>query len=661
MSDKYGVTPTGFVKKRLDTIIDEIHDSLTKDWGVNTRNNPKSYLNVLITDFADKIAELWEVAEESYLAKYPATAEGMSLDHAAEYGGSTREQAAPSYYSIKCTGENGTEIPEGTLLETETKPVIQLKNYNKSSISTDSCCRVKLYSTGSGSNYGLNIDKAYAYAATNLCNPSAANIAAVNAWTEWHDAYLEWLQINRESYMAEHSDATEADLIAAFNAYSGYTTPVETVIQPGSDTNSLMYLLTHDSAHNGTLYTVEYVEPSLLEGRESLIIDFGDSSHEVELSTNLYPAEVTSVNTFGTVDTGDIDIATGRAVSDTSDIPSINIKSSVAGFKSVEAIEGYISGRKLETDTEFRKSYIDKIFIRSRTMLESITSAILQNVPEVKACKAFQNDTHVYQKHRPPHSVEVVVECSNSDELYKEIAEQIMATKAAGIQTCNCLGLVFDNATGTWGPISGLAAAGNDPKLSPYAVEVEVDDDYGYKVPIRFTLPVEFKIGVTVNCTRDRREEAYSSNTEDLIRNVIKQNINSLGIGEALIPDKFLYKLYQEVPGFLKFEIQLSYDWIEYVPTYSVNQTTGKWEASLTTIEHSVDKEAAEQWQEDYEDYLDDTLPVNPTAEEIEEATADFIEENGKKPDYQNFTDVPENCVCRFDDEEFVCNIIYSA
>lgn len=70
MSD-YGVTPTGFVPKRLDTIIDEIHTDLSEKWGVNTRQNPQSFLNVLITNFADRIAELWEVEQTRLIRVQP--------------------------------------------------------------------------------------------------------------------------------------------------------------------------------------------------------------------------------------------------------------------------------------------------------------------------------------------------------------------------------------------------------------------------------------------------------------------------------------------------------------------------------------------------------------------------------------------------------------
>ena len=56
MGDIYGLTPQGPNIKRLDTIIDELHDDLSEGWKTNTRLNPKSYLNVQVTAFADKIA-----------------------------------------------------------------------------------------------------------------------------------------------------------------------------------------------------------------------------------------------------------------------------------------------------------------------------------------------------------------------------------------------------------------------------------------------------------------------------------------------------------------------------------------------------------------------------------------------------------------------------
>ena len=93
---EYGLTPQGPNIKRLDVILDELHTELSEKWGVNTRQNPESLVNVLLTDFADKLAELWEYGFDIYFAMYPAFAEGTSLDNAAQYGQTVRWQGTPA-------------------------------------------------------------------------------------------------------------------------------------------------------------------------------------------------------------------------------------------------------------------------------------------------------------------------------------------------------------------------------------------------------------------------------------------------------------------------------------------------------------------------------------------------------------------------------------
>ena len=77
----YGLTPQGPNIKRLDVILEEMHSGLSEKWGVNTRQNPESLLNHLLTNVADAIADLWEFGEAVYFSQYPATAEGRSLDN----------------------------------------------------------------------------------------------------------------------------------------------------------------------------------------------------------------------------------------------------------------------------------------------------------------------------------------------------------------------------------------------------------------------------------------------------------------------------------------------------------------------------------------------------------------------------------------------------
>lgn len=139
---EYGVTKKGFVPKRLDVILEELHSDLSDGFGFNTRQNPQSYLNVLMTAFADKVAELWEVAEDNYHSMYPSSAEDISLDNAAQFGGSTREVAAKTYYPLHCTGLDGTVLAQGTAVASKTNPAINFSASEDSIITREAFNKV---------------------------------------------------------------------------------------------------------------------------------------------------------------------------------------------------------------------------------------------------------------------------------------------------------------------------------------------------------------------------------------------------------------------------------------------------------------------------------------------------------------------------------------
>ena len=88
MSD-YGVTKNGFVRKRYDTIYSELQGDIKDGLGIDVSINPKSFFNVLLSSVADKLAVAWELAEMVYYSHYPATAEGINLDYACQFGGLT--------------------------------------------------------------------------------------------------------------------------------------------------------------------------------------------------------------------------------------------------------------------------------------------------------------------------------------------------------------------------------------------------------------------------------------------------------------------------------------------------------------------------------------------------------------------------------------------
>lgn len=141
---EYGLTPKGPNIKRLDVIIDQLHDRLSEKFGVNTRQNPESVLNVLITIFSDALAEVWEFGEDNYYAKYPTSAEGVDLDNAVQYGGVVRETAQKSFYPVHCKGKDGTVMTIGTLIASDTNPAVQLELLESKEITRSAFNKVEI-------------------------------------------------------------------------------------------------------------------------------------------------------------------------------------------------------------------------------------------------------------------------------------------------------------------------------------------------------------------------------------------------------------------------------------------------------------------------------------------------------------------------------------
>lgn len=435
---EYGLTPNGPNIKRLDQIIDSLHDRLTQKLGVNTRQNPQSFLNHILTDIADSIAELWEMGEDVYYSKYPSAAEGTSLDYAAQYGGSTREPAAKSYYPIHCTGIDGTVLAAGTLISSATNPPTQLSLTENREITRSAFNRVeiKIASLEEGDTYTAAINGAvYSFAPTSLV---AADVLQGLANAIKDDAFDVSVDTENEILKIESVDITS--------------------------TNTLV------------------------------------------LSENLTTETVTTIVTFGTVETGNILLPEGVIK---------NIIKADAGLLSVVNLCTYIAGRDEETDEEFRKSYADKIFNRSSMMLESIRSAILMNVQGVISVAPYENPSHEWDEYgRPPHSIEIVVDGGDST----EIAQQILEKKAGGINTFGDTAVVLAGA-------------------------------YDEDITIRFSRPAKiyvwFRIGITLSKT-----EAIPPNYVDLIREVILENMNSLDAGKDVVPQDFVSELYKACSGF---------------------------------------------------------------------------------------------------------------
>lgn len=163
----YGVTDEGFVLKRMDTILEEVHADLTEGFGVDTRLAESSFLNVLITSFCGQIADLWETAQDEYYAKYPSTATGINLDNAVQFGGIRRKPSTQSMYPLHCTGDDGTVVRSNVQVASDTSPEVRLYSVSEFTITRNACnsINVKVAVAQSDAMYTVTINgDSYSYA-----------------------------------------------------------------------------------------------------------------------------------------------------------------------------------------------------------------------------------------------------------------------------------------------------------------------------------------------------------------------------------------------------------------------------------------------------------------------------------------------------------------
>ena len=329
MSD-YGVTKNGFVRKRYDTIYSELQGDIKDGLGIDVSINPKSFFNVLLSSVADKLAVAWELAEMVYYSHYPATAEGVNLDYACQFGGLTREEGSKTKYSILCTGTDGTAIPAGTRIASTTSPQVFFSTAEDNTISRSSC--------------------------------NSATIRVMQVAGELH--YTVYLDDTAYTYLSK----TEDDKMAILNGLKETITDENFAV--GIDEKDEFLVLTSKNKY---------------------------LSHSIDMTENLSTEEVTSIIVFDSEEYKRIQLTEGAIT---------EIITSTAGFKKCTNLAIPVYGRERETDIELRQSYAAKQSYRSATMLESITSAIMNNVKEVSSAVAFENDTDLKDGDgRPPHSL----------------------------------------------------------------------------------------------------------------------------------------------------------------------------------------------------------------------------------------------------------------
>ena len=444
---EYGVTDKGFVIKRYDEILKELQNAVSSSIGFDVSQNRQSMLNAaLLVPFADKIASLWETAQESYYAKYPSTASGINLDNACQYANVTRESNRQTEYIIHATAVDGTVIPKNSIIATTTNPQVNLKCAAETEVSRSKChaITIKLVSTTVTGTYQVQINaKMYAYTAKT---------------TDTVQSVLSGLKV-------------------LVDAVSGY----EAVVDAEND------LLTITDTESNT------------------------RSNEVVLSTNLTTETVVGCVPYLTDDYGEVELQTGCVT---------KIVSNVTGLSAVTNAVDPDLGRLQESDTELRLSYTSKRYNSASTQAEAIESYILSAVDDVYAVRVYENATDTTDSEgRPPHSMEVMVDGGNDE----EIAKAIYLKKSGGIYT---YGDVRTDVLGKYGDVINIGFS--RPELVYAWIKVEITQG-------SVSIPADY---------------------EDTIRNIFFTE--DMSIGDSFLSQNYIAPIYAALPGIKYCDIKVA-------------------------------------------------------------------------------------------------------
>ena len=114
-----GLTAEGFQRRTYDDILNDKIDKAVELFGSDIDTSDLTPLGKYIRLNAYDQALAEEEAEAIYYSIFPEFATGDSLSRLCPFVGISRMQAIPATYTVKVTGETGTEIPYGWLVRTE--------------------------------------------------------------------------------------------------------------------------------------------------------------------------------------------------------------------------------------------------------------------------------------------------------------------------------------------------------------------------------------------------------------------------------------------------------------------------------------------------------------------------------------------------------------
>lgn len=240
---------------------------------------------------------------------------------------------------------------------------------------------------------------------------------------------------------------------------------------------------------------------------------YKQTSNTLAISNNFLIESVTSNLLFESMDYGEVIIANGL------------IKELVTLGTGITEVWNDIapaSGRFEADDVEARQNFVKRCAIRSKTMIESITSEIYNTVDHVKSVAGYENDTEFQDEEgRPPKSVEIIVDGGEDG----EIANIIYTKKTNGIR-----------------------AYGN--------ITMDVADTFGNIHKIGFSRPDYLYVWMKVIIT-GKPGKVMAPNYVQLTQDSILDDSADIQVGDSVYMQTFLTNIYAKVVSVSMVEIKV--------------------------------------------------------------------------------------------------------
>jgi len=555
----YGVIPEGFNEKTLDILLEEIQEAERTAFGPNINTQADSVLGQINGIFADKLAELWEVALAVYRAAYPDSSNDEALDNVAAITGTIRLAAEPSQADLYLNLNAGVTVAAGKAVRIGSTGA----RWELTEAITNAAA-VQATVVGSFESEEAAPVVGNAYAIDTIATPVSGWLAkaAVNSLNS-----EPFPLVNGQTLVLKVDDGAEQTVTFATGDFvsigAATAQEVADAIKAGTtgldavDASGEVRLISDTDGAGSALEIVSGTANPALGFAHERLKGFNPNRSAKVICGASEPYALTNGNTlFVQVDGGtsqQVDFETGDFVSigaalarevaavinqDVSGAlayvvgDKIQIESLTVGVNSGIEVSGGTAnaqflfpdeeeigisgdatlGRALETDAELRLRREELLRISGAGTVEAIRSTI-RNITGVGQVFVFENATNAVDGFgRPPKSFEAVVQGG----VDQDIGETIWATKPAGIETFK--------------------------EPGPNGVTVVVTDSQGADHDVDFSRPTELRmyIAVTVQVEAGSFGAGDQAAGEQQVKEALELVGDSLQIGEDVIINKFL-------------------------------------------------------------------------------------------------------------------------